>query len=179
MNELGILIDLSHSGHKTTMDAIEISTKPVVLSHTTCSKIYKHDRASNDDELKAVAQNNGYCGINVIPYLLTSKENHPSLNHFLDHLEHAIKIMGIDKVGVGTDWGRYPKPLIGRMKEWTHRLGFREEHNIDTGALTEGWEDWSDWPNITRGLVSRGYSDEEIRGILGGNFLRVFKEVVG
>ncbi|MCL0048773.1 dipeptidase [Dehalococcoidia bacterium] len=178
MNELGILVDLSHCGHKTTMDAIEISTRPVAFTHTFCRKLNEHDRGKTDFELKALAENNGYCGIVVVPFFL-AKEN-PSLDHFLDHLEHAIEIMGIDKVGVGTDWGAvYPEPLLARLNEEVKRIGFREEHNVDWRAVTKGFKDWKDWPNITYGLVSRGYSDQEIKGILGGNFLKSFREVVG
>lgn len=179
MNELGILIDLTHSGHKTMMDTIEISTKPVILSHATCSAVYKSSRSSTDDELKALAQNNGLCSINLVPGFLTSKENRPSLDHFLDHLEHAIEIMGIDKVGIGTDWGSHFKTqdLVDRWNERMTSIYMIPE--LDYGDVTEGFENWSDCPNITCGLVSRKYSDKEIEGILGGNFLRVFKEVVG
>jgi len=178
MNELGILVDLSHCGHKTTMDAIEISTRPVAFTHAFCRELNEHDRGKTNEELKALAENNGYCGIVVVPFFLA--EESPSLNHFLAHLEHAIEIMGIDKVGIGTDWGAvYPEPLRIRLNEESKRIGFRKEHNVDWGATVEGFKDWKDWPNITYGLVSRGYSDNEIKGILGGNFLRIFEEVTG
>ena len=179
MNELGIVVDLTHSGRKTSLDAIEFSKKPVILSHATCSKIYETRRSSPDEVLRAVAQSNGYCGIMVPPFFLTSKENHPSLHHFFDHLEHAIGVMGIDKVGIGTDWGAHPEPFVARLNRWVLLQGFEEDEEILYDEVTEGFEDWGKWPNSTRGLVSRGYSDEEIKGILGGNFLRVFKEVVG
>jgi len=180
MNELGIIVDLTHVGRKTTLDAIEVSTKPVIYSHTTCAAIYKHDRASTDEELRALAANNGYCGIMIPPFFLAAREDHPSIEHYLNHIEHAIEIAGIDTVGIGTDWGSSPKALHHRWEELlVKEVGFRKEHDIRWGEVTEGWEDWDKWPNITRGLVSRGYSDEEIKGILGGNFLRVFKEVVG
>ncbi|MCI2424787.1 dipeptidase [Candidatus Acetothermia bacterium] len=177
MNELGILVDLSHCGHKTTMDAIEISTKPVAFTHVFCRKLNEHDRGKTDEELKALAEKGGYCGIVVVPFFL-AKES-PSLGHFLAHLEHAIEIMGIDKVGVGTDWGATPKPLQVRLNEEIKRLGFREEHKVNWDAVTEGFKDWREWPNITCGLVSRGYSDSEIKGILGNNFLNIFSKVVG
>jgi membrane dipeptidase len=177
MNELGILVDLSHCGHKTTMDAMEISTKPVAFTHAFCRKLNEHDRGKTDEELKALAEKGGYCGIVVVPFFL-AKES-PSLGHFLAHLEHATEIMGVDKVGIGTDWGATPKPLQVRLNEEIKRIGFREEHNVDWGAVAEGFQDWRDWPNITYGLVSRGYSDSEIKGILGGNFLNIFREVAG
>lgn len=88
--------------------------------------------------------------------------------------------MGVDKVGVGTDWGAvYPKPLELRLNREMERLGFRKEHRVDWGATLEGYKSWKGWSNITRDLVSRGYSDDEIQGILGGNFLRIFKQIVG
>ncbi len=179
MNELGIVVDLTHSGKKTSLDAIETSMKPVILSHATCSSVYETRRSSPDEVLRAVARNNGYCGIMVPPFFLTSRENRPSLNHFFNHLEHGIEVMGIDKVGIGTDWGAHPKPFVARLDRWVLQQGFEEDEEILYDEVTEGFEGWTEWPNFTRGLVSRGYSDEEIRGILGGNFLRVFKEVVG
>lgn len=179
MNELGILVDLSHVGDRTIMDATEFSTKPVAFTHAFCRELYRHDRGKTDEQLKAVAQSNGYCSICVVPFFLTY-EKKPSLDHFLNHVEHTIEIMGIDKVGVGTDWGAvYPKGLVSKLNEEVLQYGFRAEHGLDLGTNPEGFKDARDWPNITRGLVSRGYSDEEIKGILGGNFLRIFKEVVG
>lgn len=178
MNESGILVDLSHCGPKTTMDAIGVSSKPVAFTHTFCRKLNQHDRGKTDEELKALAANGGYCGIVVVPFFLA--KDSPSLHHFLDHLEHAIETMGIDKVGIGSDWGAvYPKPLQARLNDEIKRIGFREEHKVDWGAVTEGFKDWRDWPNITNGLVTRGYSENEIKGILGGNFLKCFREVVG
>ncbi|GAG42695.1 unnamed protein product, partial [marine sediment metagenome] len=97
---------------------------------------------------------------------------------------HVAGIMGIDRVGIGTDYaGPIPEPMatrmVTRMKESLALSGWREEHQITPGAVVEGFGEWREWPNITRGLVSRGYSEDEIKGILGGNFLRIFKEVVG
>ena len=133
--------------------------------------------AATDRELEALAKNDGYFGILLVPQFLAKKN--PSLHHFLDHLQYVIEIMGIDKVGVGTDWGSHPELLVYRWNEYLKTIGFRDEHKFDFAALPEGWKDWGDWPNITCGLVSRGYCDKEIKGILGGNFLRIFEKVVG
>jgi len=180
MNELGILIDVSHCGHQTMMDTIEVSSAPVAVTHSSSRRVYAHDRGKTDEEIKALAAKNGYFAVLTIPdFLSDSSKKEASLNDVLDHIDHIAGIMGVDKVGIGDDYGgSVPEPFKARRKAMATSTGFREEYRptLDT---VEGFRDMRDWPNITRGLVSRGYSDDEIKGILGGNFLRIFKEVVG
>jgi membrane dipeptidase len=180
MNELGMMVDVSHTGYCTTMDAIEASDAPVAFTHTVCKALIDHDRAKTDEQLEALAEKGGYCGIVVVPFFITESDD-PTLAHFLDHVDHAVKVMGANKVGVGTDWGtESPEALRKKMdEELMAKLGFEKKHRTTFVATTKGYRDWKDFPNISRGLVSRGYSDEEVKGILGGNFLRIFREVVG
>jgi len=181
MNQLGILVDVSHCGYQTTMDAIEISSAPVAVTHASSRKLYEHDRGKSDEVIRALAARNGYFGVLAFPSFLSDlSRREASLNDVLDHIDYVAGIMGVDKVGIGTDWPGSVHPLIvGKIKEDLLAQGFREEHQIFPEAVVQGFRDRRDWPNITRGLVSRGYSDDEIKGILGGNFLRLFKEVVG
>lgn len=187
MNKSGILVDVSHCGYKTTMDAIEISSSPVIVTHSSSSKIFGHVRGKSDEVLQALAAKNGYFGVLTFSCCfcdLTKKG--PSLNDVLDHIDHIAGIMGVDKVGIGTDEsGLIPEPMRTKTKEKVEEkatsMGWREEHQVPLAMYThmQGYSDQREWPNFTRGLVSRGYSDDEIKGILGGNFLRVFKEVAG
>jgi len=174
MNELSILVDVSHCGYQTTMDAIEISSSPVAVTHSFSRKIVDYARGTTDEEIQALAAKDGYFGVLCGPTL------GGSLNNTLDHIDHIVGIMGVDKVGIGAD---YEGPGIAsdffkaRTREWSRSAGMKEVR--PRPAAVQGFKDMRDWPNITRGLVSRGYSDDEIKGILGGNFLRIFKEVVG
>ena len=178
-NDLGILVDTSHCSEPTTLDAIETSEVPVAVTHAFARSIFAHDRGKSDDVIRAIGESGGYFGILCAPFFITDDPS-PNLDHFIAHFEHVIDLIGPEHVGIGTDWGtELPSSLIGAMNEEMARFGFRAEHRIDWGATLGGYETWQQWPNITRALVARGYSDEQIAGFLGGNFLRVFQEVVG
>lgn len=179
MNKLGMLIDVSHTGYQTTMDTIEASDAPLAFTHTICKAVRDHDRGKTDEQMEALAKVGGYMGIVVVPGFVTDQP-HATLEHFLDHVGHAVKVMGADKVGIGTDLADAYEPLAIKMnRDVLTQLGFREEHMADFTSKIEGYRGFQDFPNLTRGLVSRGYDDEQVKGILGGNFLRLFKEVVG
>ena len=179
MNKLGILVDISHSGYKTSMDAIEASEVPVAFTHTFCKAIHNHDRGKTDEQLEAIARKNGYVGIVVVPMFITS-DKETTLEHWLDHVDHAVKIVGADKVGIGTDHTEPYEPIALRMnKDVVSSLGFEAKHAVDFTRKIKGYRNWRDFINLARGLVSRGYNDEEIKGILGNNFLRIFRQVVG
>jgi len=176
LNELGILIDVSHCGYQTMKDTINISSAPVAATHDFCRSLVDNPRGKTDEQLKMLADNNGYIGMLAVPFFLGMQA---SLDDFLDHLDHAVEIMGADKVGIGADYGRtVPRPLQVILREEALKLGHGKAHTGGGGAI-KGYKDIREWPNFTRGLVSRGYSDDEIKGILGGNALRILKEVVG
>ena len=178
-NKLGILVDISHTGYQTSMDAIQASAVPVAFTHTLCKAVNNHDRGKTDEQLEALAAKNGYVGIVVVPNFITN-EPVATLEHFLDHIEHAVKIVGAERVGIGTDHAEPFEPLANKMNvEIVEKLGFQAKHAIDFNRKTQGYRNWRDFINLARGLVSRGYSDEAVKGILGGNFLRIFRQVVG
>jgi membrane dipeptidase len=178
-NELGVLVDVSHCSEPTTLDAIEASEAPIAVTHAFCSSVFAHDRGKSDDVIRAIGETGGYFGILCVPFFITDDPS-PNLDHFIAHLEHVVELVGPEHVGIGTDWGtELPPSLVEAMNEEMARFGFRAEHRVDWGATLGGYEKWQQWPNITRALVARSYSDEEIAGFLGGNFLRVFERVVG
>jgi membrane dipeptidase len=179
LNELGVLIDLSHCGPQTAWDAVRASNKPVACTHTFCLALSKHDRGKTDDLLRAVADTGGYVGILVVPFFISDQPD-VTLEVAMNHLERAAEICGIDHVGVGTDWGAvFPRELADKMNQEMNVIGFRPEHRVDWNAQMPDYRSWEDWPNITRRLVQRGFSDDDIAKILGLNFLRVFERVVG
>jgi membrane dipeptidase len=185
MNKLGILIDLAHVGDATTMDTIEFSNQPVIFSHSTCRSISHHPRGKSDEAIKAMAEKGGVIGIVAKNHYLTYQTGKNyiryDINKYLDHIDYVVNIVGIDHVGIGLDI-YYP---IIRTKEEFEDLVKRKNspfnpYNVEMNyqkLQVEGLDCIEDYPNITRGLVIRGYSDQEIIKILGGNFLRVYENV--
>ncbi|HUG15360.1 MAG TPA: membrane dipeptidase [Thermomicrobiales bacterium] len=179
MNELGIIVDTGHCGRQTTLDACAISTAPVVASHTSAEGVNKHQRAKSDEELQAIAETGGYIGVYLVAMFLRGEPG-CTIEHFLDHIDYIAKLVGPQYIGVGSDWPiQAPEWGVQKLAEYAMEIGFREEHGVTKPVNVIGFDDYRDFPNITRGLVQRGYSDDEIRGILGGNFLRVFELVCG
>jgi membrane dipeptidase len=180
-NELGIIVDTGHCGRQTTLDACAMSNKPVIASHTTCAAVYRHDRGKTDAELEAIAATGGVIGLVTAPILLESVKK-ATINTWLDHVEHVARVVGHEYVAVGTDFPPAgPKWTAQRLSEFAHTHGFRAaDHGTnDTTFNLPGFDDYRDLPNLTRGLVSRGWSDDQIRGALGLNALRVFRAVCG
>ena len=179
MNELGILVDVSHCSDATSLDAIEVSDRPVAVTHATAHSVFAHDRGKADAVIRAIGDRGGYFGVVVVPFFLTDRED-ATLDDWLRHVERVVEIAGAEHVGIGTDWGQELPPRLNEiMNEEMRRFGFRAEHRVDLAATVDGYRTWRDWPNLTWALVSAGYSDDEIRGFLGGNFHRVFAEAVG
>lgn len=178
-NRLGVIVDTSHCGRQTTLDACRFSAAPVLANHTSASAHFAHARGKSDAELEAIASTGGVVGIVAVPFFLASGT--PTIEAMLDHIDYVARRVGWRHVGIGTDWPlQSTEPLLretvgGLLAE----IGFRPEDQIDVTQTLVGFKDYRDFPNITRGLVKRGYSDEQIGGILGENFLRVFAQVCG
>jgi membrane dipeptidase len=179
-NEIGLIVDVSHCGHLTTMDACRNSNAPVNANHTGAKGVYSHARNKSDEALKAIADTGGVIGVVAVPFFLT-RERHPSIEHMLNHIDYIAALVGWQHVAIGTDWPiQAPDELLKLTLSPDNRaLGFRDEDHLDVTQRLRGLDDCRDLPNITRGLVKRGYGDEEIRGILGENALRVFAQVCG
>jgi membrane dipeptidase len=178
LNDLGIIIDVSHSGYGTTMDAISVSERPIAFTHIVCRDVYDHARGKTDEQLRALAESDGYVGIAAVPHFLREGDSQ-SVEDMMEHLEHAASIMGVDRVGIATDWGfwstDFPAELRAPALEEFGRLGFRPEDELKMGEALGEFVDWTDWPELTRGLVSRGFSDEDIKGFLGLNWLNFMR----
>jgi membrane dipeptidase len=180
MNTLGMIVDVAHCSRQVTMDACALSATPVIASHTFAQEVYAHDRGKSDEELKAISGTGGVIGVVTVPFFLGPGEG-VNMEAMMDHIDHIVNLVGWEHVGIGTDWPiPMPKSLLRDVYSLlVSEVGFREEHKIDTTTNLIGFDDYRDFPNITRGLVKRGYGDEQIKGILGANFLRVFEEVCG
>ena len=149
MNRLGILVDMSHAGEKSFYDALDISKKPIVCSHSSARALCDHPRNLTDDQMRALAAKGGVAQTTIYNGFLR-KDAQATILDVMAHLEHAIDVMGIDHVGLGTDF--------------------------DGDGGVPGLADSSELLNFTRQLLRKRYSDEDIQKIWGGNFLRVMAE---
>jgi membrane dipeptidase len=178
MEETGIVIDLSHTSHPTSMDAIEAASGPVICSHANVHALTPHARTKRDDLIKALADKGGVVGLTALSVQNEAAPGQrPNLDQYLAHVQHLLDLVGPDHIGIGLDFHEHRTP---EMHAAAHRanpeLGssytFEERRIVDLTTFEEV-------PNITRGLVALGLSDDTIRKILGGNFLRVFEQVWG
>jgi membrane dipeptidase len=179
MNELGILVDTGHTGRQSTLDACEISDAPVIASHTACKEISGHARGKDDHTLEAIAKTGGVIGVVTVPQFLNQEKERPDMNDFLDHVDHLVKLVGTDHVGIGTDWPMNMPLFVQEMiaTKIAPTIGFRAEDKLPTVDSLLGFEQYTEAINITRGLVSRGYKDEDIKRLLGENWMRVIENV--
>ena len=180
MNESGVIVDIAHCGRQTTLDACELSSKPVVASHTAVAALNQHDRCKSDEEIAAIARTGGVVGVVTVPFFLKTGAA-ATLGDFLDHVDYVTNLVGYEHVAIGTDWPmQMPKWTLEELFSGiTKSLGFRQEHDVDPLSAVAGFEDYNQFPNLARGLVSRGYSDEQVTAVLGGNALRVLEECCG
>ena len=179
MNELGIIVDVSHCGAQTSMDAVNNSNDPIIASHTFSKNLYEHDRGKSDEFLQTVGEKGGYIGILAVPGFLTTNQK-TTINDWLDHVDYIVNLIGIDHVGIGTDYYGFsvPDSLAIKIGEFMEVLGFRPEHRASFLDKIEGFENYAKFPNLIKGLIERGYSDQEIGKLAGSNFLKLFKKVV-
>ena len=184
MNRLGVIVDVAHSGWRTSLEAAKASRRPMVASHTTCAGLYKHFRGKPDETIKAICDTGGLIGICCIPRFLGGAGD---IGAFLDHLDYAVKKFGADHVAIGPDISHTSRhdaaerakvrpakegrsPLSAAGPRWEHLWpadDFRQSPQAVQSLA------WTNWPLFTVGLVQRGHSDDTIRKILGENTLRV------
>jgi len=180
MNRLGVVIDLSHCGDQTMREGIQYSEKPVLISHSNARTLCDSARNIPDDIIKALAEKGGVMGINAFPGFLR-KDGRASLKDFLDHIDYVKNLVGVEHVGLGLDISE--TRIDADYTTPDGHLGFGK-----TRYKPEMYPPWpwtypqeidsvTKFSNIAKGLAGRGYSDEEVIRILGGNYLRVFREV--
>lgn len=179
MNRVGVIVDCAHSGWQTSLEAAQLSEKPMVASHSVAGALYAHIRSKPDEVIKAIADTGGFIGICCISRFLRGKGD---LNSLLDHVDYVAKKFGVDHVAIGTDISynsrncdaENRKAAVGGLRR--KREDFRSLWPKDDFVPTEEADlslSWTNWPLYTVGLVQRGYSDDDIRKILGGNVMRV------
>ncbi|MCA9056368.1 MAG: membrane dipeptidase, partial [Planctomycetaceae bacterium] len=182
MNRVGVIVDVAHSGWRTSLEAAKASTRPMVASHTVCDAVQHHIRAKPDDVIKAICETGGLIGICLIPGFLGGTGG---ITELLDHIDYAVKTFGVDHVAIGTDVAHTSQHSAAENRKITSRGKRRTRFGAlwPEGALGGNWPAraslaWTNWPLITVGLVQRGHTDEDIQKILGRNMLRVCQEVL-
>lgn len=182
MNELGILVDLSHCGRQTAADAIRVSKKPVAFTHTGCAALSDHPRNRTDEELKAVADKGGVSGIYFMPYL--SEGRQPTAADIVRHLEHMVQVAGEDHVALGTD-GYISATTVDQKYKDAFAKNTRERREAGIGApweFDDGYLFAADlntprrFATLAMMLADRRHSATRIEKILGSNLVRVFGE---
>jgi membrane dipeptidase len=177
MNALGMAVDVSHCGDQTTLDAFELSVKPVLISHSNARALVDgHIRCKSDEAIKAMAKSGGVMGITGVRNFVSNKEP-TSIEQLIDHIDYTAKLVGIEHVGVGSDMDMHgydaiPEPYLGAMKKsYSSSYGFRDK--LDT----DGFDHPQRIFDLTDGLIRRGYTNEDIELVLGRNFKRVLTEI--
>lgn len=178
MNRLGMLIDLSHVGHRTTMDAIEASEQPVVFTHANPRSLKDHPRNKPDEAIRDLARKGGVIGATLFPPFLPGGPE-PGIEEVVAVIEHLVQMVGIDHVAIGTDFteGR-PRAFFDWLLAGKAGRGAGMELEYPL-RLPKGFQTSADFPNLTEALVKRGYADADVQKIMGGNLLRLFGKVWG
>lgn len=181
MNRVGVIPDVAHSGLQTSYDAAKCSSKPVVASHAVAGGLSTHCRAKSDEVIQAIKETGGFVGICAHSPFLQHEMN---IKTFIDHIDYVARKFGVDHVAIGTDHGyslrsevpaKEPVRRNRRCWEnyWSQPAGISPEIRPLYNSIA-----WTNWPLFTVGLVQRGYTDDEIRKIIGGNVLRVCQETL-
>jgi membrane dipeptidase len=182
MNALGVLIDVSHASDRTCLDAIEASSKPVAITHAGARAVWPIPRMKPDEVLRACAERGGVLGIEAAPHTTVSYDHRAqSIDSVMDHFTYAVDVMGIEHVAFGPDtlYGDH----VGFQRAISEVIGASrlfDAGDLDWERVThvDGLENPSEnFRNITGWLVEHGYSDSEIKAVLGGNILRLLNEV--
>jgi membrane dipeptidase len=185
MNRARVIVDCSHTGYRTTMDAIEASSAPVVFSHANPRAVHPSPRNILDDQIKAVAKTGGLVGAVGYPAFVSSAPR-PSLDQFIAHLDYMVQLVGIDHVALGIDYFLEMDPIAPldqarafydtRLAEGTWTA---QSYPPPPYIYPKGMETPAGFPNLTAGLLRRGYSAADVHKILGGNWVRVYRAVWG
>jgi membrane dipeptidase len=179
VNRLPMVLDLAHVSERGFYEALEVTKSTPIVSHSGCRDLYPFRngrvpwRSVTDKQIQAIADRGGVIGIACLKHFLT--DSPPTSTDFIRHIEHVIQVAGIDHVGTGFDFLDYARPI---QFAWLGD-GDPETWNGEEDIAVKDFEDITKIPNLTVALIKKGYSGGEISKVLGGNFLRVFKRILG
>jgi len=176
MNKVGMTVDVSHCGDRTTLDAFEVSKKPVLITHSNCRALNSpHPRCKTDEAIKAMAAKGGVMGITEVRMFVSPKEP-TTIENMLDHYDYVAKLVGVEHLGVGSDIDLYGYDALSPDETKQLQSGYKSSYGFRAKTDIDGY-DFPKRPfDLSDGLIRRGYSDANIELILGGNFRRALKE---
>lgn len=167
-----VILDVSHLAEPGFWEALELAEGPVVASHSNARAVLDHPRNLTDAQIKALAQTDGVMGLNGVGFYVDAEK--PTLDRLVDHIAHVADLIGVEHVGIGADL------LEGRLREMAK--GAVVALNIDPALLdfwVPEWQQAEDMPYLSAAMLARGFSEADVRAVMGGNFMRVFKQVWG
>lgn len=185
VQELRMVLDIGgHTSEATSRDVLEMTRGVVVCTHTNCRTLRNNPRCMTDEMMRAIARRGGVIGLTCYGYFLT--EGHATLETYLDQVDHAVRTVGVEHVGIGLDQIEYPPEsnasVEAALPSFEDPLAAPRPraYPLDSSQwYTEGLETIAQMPSITEGLLRRGYSEENVRQIMGENWLRVYEEAWG
>lgn len=176
MHEAGMLVDVSHCGDRTTLDAIELAPGPIAITHSNCRALNGHPRLKTDEAIRKLAAKGGVMGITGVRNFVRDREP-TTVEHIVDHIDHVAKLVGIEHVGIGSDAdldGYDDMPADQQqMLRGLYKASYAFRERIDT----DGFDHPRKVYDLTEALIRRGYSDSDIEAVLGGNFRRLLGAV--
>jgi len=183
MNRVGLVVDMSHSAEHSTLEAIELSERPIAITHANPTFWYKALRNKSDEVLKALGQSGGMLGFSVYPHHLKDKSA-CTLESFCEMISRTADLMGVDNIGIGTDLCQdQPDSVVTWMRvgRWTKEIDYGEGSKSDAGfpPMPSWFKDNRDFSNIEAGLRATALSDNEVAGIMGENWLRFYQTSFG
>ena len=177
MNKVGMAVDVSHCGDRTTLDAFEVSKKPVLITHSNARALVgDHPRCKTDEAIKKVGAAGSVMGITGVRMFVKTDEP-TTIEHLLDHYDHVRKLIGPEHLGVGSDIDLYGYDKMPPELNKQLRAGYKGSYGFRDKIDIEGVDHPKRMFDLTEGLIRRKYTDADIRGILGGNFARVLKQI--
>lgn len=178
MNQVGMAVDVSHSGDRTTLDALEASKKPVLFTHVNCRALSGHVRSKTDEAIRKCAAQGGVMGITGVRMFVKADEP-TTVEHYLDHFDHVRKLTGPEYLGVGSDIDLHGYDAMPEMERKALHANYKAAYKFREKDDIEGINHPQRMFDVAEGLIRRKYPDPEIEGILGGNFKRVLKVIWG
>lgn len=177
MNKTGMAIDVSHSGDQTTLDAFETSRMPVLITHSNCRALVPgHPRCKTDEAIRAMARSGGVMGITGVRNFVKNSEP-TTIEDVLDHFDHVRDLVGPEHLGVGSDMDLDGYDDLPPQMQASLRASYKDSYSFREKIDIEGLDHPQRMFDLTEGLIRRRYSDEQIRGVLGGNFVRVLGRI--
>ena len=176
LGRLRMVVDVSHTGRASSMDAVEASTAPVIASHSNAAAVHPSRRNLHDDLIRAIAGSGGVIGANGYPAFVADAVR-PTLDQYIDHMAYISDLVGPGHVGIGLDYTSRNPPMAEYEQLIADGQWSRESYPPPPWHYPAGLDDASGLPNLTQRLLQRGFSEQDVRGILGENWLRVFGAV--